>query len=253
MINSRVQEARRQTPRLNFPPQTGAYAVKVKNGAGWREFDVARLQISVGQPYHEGDKLAATLDWLRHRFQHVIVCINDTLQSSNLQFEEQLPARHAFTKASDAGADWIARNRSLVAQLPSFELHRWEDWKTSPDFANSMSRTMQMYQTNHEFRDAVQTDIENRWQRRMCNSSSTGSKDFAEFKRFSEHYLLEETAVFSLMYARDRAVDVYPGTALLPCTVFQGREIQGAPEGLGRGAFTRIDFARRKTPTPQAA
>ena len=44
-----------------YPPQDGAYAVKVKNGAGWNAFDTARLQISVGQPYHEGDKLAALL------------------------------------------------------------------------------------------------------------------------------------------------------------------------------------------------
>ena len=70
-----------------YPPQDGAYAVKVKNGAGWNAFDTARLQISVGQPYHEGDKLAATADWVRHRFGRVIVCVNDTLQRFNHAFQ----------------------------------------------------------------------------------------------------------------------------------------------------------------------
>ena len=239
--------------RLDFPAQTGSYAVKVKNGAGWRDHDTARLQISVGQPYHEGDKLAATLDWVSHRFKHVIICVNDTLQSTNYQFEEGLSARTAFAKASNAGSNWLARNRHLIEKLPSFEIHRWEDWKTWPDYARSMHRTMQMYKNNHEFHEAVAGDIESRWQRRTRNSATDDNARYAEFKKFSEQYLLEETAIFAMMYDRDRAIDVYPGSSLLPCTLFQGREIEGAPQGLERGAFTRIDFSRRKTLTPEAA
>ena len=110
-----------------------------------------------------------------------------------------------------------------------------------------------MYKNNREFHEAVVGDIEGRWQRRTRNSATDDGARYAEFKNFSKQYLLEETAIFAMMYDRDRAVDVYPGSSLLPCTLFQGREIEGAPQGLERGAFTRIDFSRRKTLTPEAA
>jgi len=64
---------------FNYPPQTGEYKVMVKSGAAWRDYDTARLEISVGQPYHEGAKFEATVDWVKHRFSHSIVSVNDTL------------------------------------------------------------------------------------------------------------------------------------------------------------------------------
>lgn len=238
--------------RNEFPPQTGPYAVKVKNGAGWREHKTARLQISVGQPYHEGEKLAATLEWCRHRFDHVIICVNDTLQRFNHEFDG-MSAREAYFKALGDGTGWIERNRAAIERLPSVEIHRWEDWKTWPDFAMSMLRTQELMRTNSEFRDAIRENIAAFWERRKPDAGLAGQYRFAEFARLSEQYLLEETAVFAIMFRKQRAVDVYPGSVLLPCVIFQGRDVKGAPEGLGEGAFTRIDFSRRKGPTPEAA
>ena len=240
--------------RDQFPPQTGTYAVKVKTGAGWRDFDTVRLQMSVGMPYHEGDKLAATLDWCRHRFRHVIVCVNDTLQRFNHQFDGMDP-RQAYDKSLADGDSWIERNGAAVAALPSAEVHRWDDWKTWPDFAVSMARTQNLARTNPEFQEALSRNIMDFWQRRQKKTGFTEAHRFAEFSRLSEAYLIEETAIFSQMFKAARAVDVYPGSVLLPCVVFQGRQVEGAPEGLDRGAFTRIDFASRekaRDPAPAA-
>ena len=229
-----------------FPPQTGRYAVKVKNGAGWRTHNTARLQISVGQPYHEGDKLAATLNWVRHRFDHVVICVNDSLQRFNHQYEEGLSEDEAFAKAHDAGTAWIARNRELIDALPSVELHRWEDWKARSDFEDTMQTTLAFYDSNREFREAITASIAARWKRWSVSDGLSGQYRFADFAANARTYLLEETAVFSLMFKTDNAVDVYPGSVLLPCVLFQGRKVEGAPEGLDLGTFTRIDFARNK-------
>ena len=61
-------------PRQEFqyPPQMGAYKVKVLNGAGWRKYNIARFHISVGTERFEGEKLKATMEWLSHRFDRVI-------------------------------------------------------------------------------------------------------------------------------------------------------------------------------------
>ena len=62
------------------------YAARVKNGAGWRAFERVRLLISVGQPYHEGNKLRAVVDWINRNpsIQEVHVSVNDFLQRHNL-------------------------------------------------------------------------------------------------------------------------------------------------------------------------
>lgn len=235
-----------------FPAQTGRYAVKVKTGAGWRDFDTVRLQISVGHAYHEGDKLAATLEWCRHRFDHLIVCVNDTLQRFNGQVEG-LDPDEAFAKSKSAGDDWLARHRPNIDGLASVEIHRWEDWRERSDYRLALQQTQWLYAHNAEFRDAINSNIKEFWIRRKRRETLTADFRFAKFAACSRAYLLEETAVFSLMFKQTRAVDVYPGSVLLPCVVFQGRSVPGAPKGLDQGAFTRIDFARNRKPEPQAA
>ena len=53
-----------------------------------------------------------------------------------------------------------------------------------------------------------------------------------EFNDLSHQYLLEEIAVFSLMYEQQEAIDIYPGTAIFAALVFQDKETNGAPVGL---------------------
>ena len=48
------------------------------------------------------------------------------------------------------------------------------------------------------------------------------------------------------MFEQNPAVDIYPGSVLLPCVIFRNRDLDGAPQGLNRGTFTRIDFARNE-------
>lgn len=223
---------------IQYPPQTGNYAVKVKNGAGWQEFDTARLQISVGQPYHEGDKFEATVKWASLRFKKVIVCVNDTLQRFNL-IAEGYSEQEAQRITSDLGREWIERNISLLRSLPNVEIKRWDTWKND-DYEEVKHQIDELYRENIEFQVAVDTDI-------------TGFTKRNDSKpELCREYLLEETAVFSKMF-RERAVDIYPGSVLLPCRIFQGRAVKGAPNGLSDGHFTRIDFKRNHPILPKVA
>ncbi len=67
------------------------------------------------------------------------------------------------------------------------------------------------------------------------------------FKAHAVRYLLEETAAFFLMFARDKAVDIYPGSTLLPCALAKGY----GPDN--EVHFTRIDFKRRQGHAPVQA
>ena len=109
-----------------------------------------------------------------------------------------------------------------------------------------MHQTMQLTRTNSEFRDALHQNVKDFWTRKLRKDGLTEQYRFPESARLSERYLIEETAIFSQMFKAARAVDVHPGSMLLPCVIFAGRHVPGAPEGLELCAFTRIDFARNK-------
>jgi tRNA-dependent cyclodipeptide synthase len=233
---------------FNYPPQTGAYKVTVKSGAAWRNYDTARLEISVGQPYHEGAKFEATVEWVRHRFSQVIVSVNDTLQRFNLMFERGLSENRAMAVARHAGSEWIQRQRPALARLPGCAISRWNEWLSHPDFAAVLAQTGALYETHHGFRDAVCANIGALWSRKRGSSSVYAEENFAQFFALSQQYILEETAVFSLMFRERPAVDIYPGTLLFMWGVFAHGAVPGAPEGLDKGCFTRIDFRRNTTP-----
>ena len=231
-----------------FPPQKGPYHVQVKNGAGWHGHDTARLQISVGQAYHEGDKLRAQAEWIRHRFRRAVVCVNDGLQRHNLMFASMTEPQ-AMIRCVDEGGKWIARNREALKVLPNAEVYQWHHWTRAPGFEAEHRRVQSLYANDPAFRAAVDEEVEKFWQRQPKEDGLCASYRFDAFKFHSVNYLLEETAAFFLMFEKDRAVDIYPGSTLLPCALAKAY----AQKGGDTVHFTRIDFKRRDARRLEAA
>jgi hypothetical protein len=188
------------------------YKVKVKNGAGWRAYKAARLQISVGGERHEGEKFKATIDWVGQNFDRAIICVNDTLQRFNAQVHG-MDAGAALVKAAQAGEQWIARHSDEIAALQNVDVIRWDHWRQLPEFTPRHEQVLARYENDRIFREAV---------------------DESKKNNLSRPYILEEIAVFSLMYEQETAVDVYPGTLPKAMYVFPDQH------------QTRIDFARLK-------
>ena len=207
-----------------YPSQNSAYAIKVKNGAGWRAYKTARLQISVGGDRHEGEKFKATVDWVRNRFDKVIICVNDTLQRHNMLLDG-LSEEQAYSASLEQGRAWLLRHIREINTLPGYEIYRWEEWKVGPQFHEAYTKTCALFNDNTLFRRAVEESMKNQQ-----------SKD----------YLLEEVAVFSVMYGQCKAVDIYPGTLPPALEIFKQHKIFGAPDHLSEGLTTRIDFKRNE-------
>lgn len=230
-----------------YPPQSGLYRVIVKNGAKWREFDTVRLEISVGGPNHEGNKLAATAAWVRARFSRTIVCVNDTLQRFNLVFEQGLSEAEAYDRTAEEGVLWVARNRAALDVLPGLEVHHWDDWKADPGFAAVDGLTHQLRLEIPALDTAIKEDAEAIWVRRQRQSPDIyrpGLKD--EFTALSDRYIEEELDRFAVILPRARAVDLYPGSLLHVWSLLE--QFFPGTEGLVRGTFTQIDFRRNPSP-----
>ena len=234
------------------------YKVKVKNGAGWRAFDTARIHISVGQQYHEGEKFKATVDWAKDRFERVIICVNDTLQRSTVDWakdrferviicvndtlqrhnmEEIMTPAEAFLAAEAAGREWIERNISQIRRLPRYEIKRWEEWRSHADYQDELDRMVNAYHNNPAFTRQVEEEVQAFWDRHKKHDPALSEDGFAAFRTHSTTYLLEECAAFQIMFCRNKGVDIYPGSTLLPCKISN-------ISGLGDRGYTRIDFSR---------
>lgn len=237
------------TASKQFPAQNGAYIVRVKGNQStdsWQNYDTVRLQISVGQDYHEGGKLSATAEWSKHRFKKVFFCVNDTLQRFNIMFERSLDEAAAEKKSSILGKEWVARNMPVIKGVPQAQIVTWNEWKAKPAYPKGFLQTEWLYVNNEEFRRAIDRNIEEIWKRRENTDPAFYKKGgYDNFFVLSKRYLLEEMAAFALMYDTEEAIDIYPGTTLFAATLFRGRNIEGAPQGLGKGHFCRIDFDRR--------
>ena len=60
------------------------YRLRVSASPGWVDYRACTLGISVGQPYHEGEKFAATVEWAARHFEEIVVDVSDTLQRHRL-------------------------------------------------------------------------------------------------------------------------------------------------------------------------
>ena len=212
-------------------------SAKVKRACDWDTFDHARLQISVGQDYHEGMELKATLEWASNNFETVTVCVNDTLQRHNYEFTGTSP-EDAYRVSMEDGEEWIGRNLSYIESYPNIMVVRWNEWRDRETYSTILQGMHDLYDTNKVFRKAVDDEITNFWQRRKV---AWRDDMFSKFKHHSKEYLLEECAVFSIMFSEQEAADVYPGSTLLPCSLLKG---------MGKYGFTRLKFQEIK---PKAA
>ena len=214
-------------------------SVKVKRADGYKDHSTARFHISVGKENHEHPKFKATMAWAMDNFDRIIICVNDTLQRHNFLFEGETP-QSAYEHARRAGDEWVKRNINFGMQQSSrFEVKRWSDWITREEFAVKRDEVLQAIRDNAWMEEAIEKEIESFWKRAKKRGSISGDFDFAKFQIHSREYLLEECAAFSIMFDEDVAADVYPGSSLLPCTLFKPAEQKSAGTNYG---FTRIEF-----------
>lgn len=226
---------------IQFPPQAGAYKIVIHEGGGWRQYDIARLQVSVGKPNHEGDKFWSTCEWAAARFKVVHVEVSDTNQRYNLMAEGMAP-EEARAISLKAGEEWLERNAEALDLLPNKVIHRWDRWLTDPRFPQAHAQILALYASHEGFK----YDIDRTAASFLERQKHLSAEDLNRHLAHSIAFLLEEAAVFAIQQQTTNAVDVYPGTFMKIFDRFKHEAIPGAPAGLDQRLFTRIDFLRNK-------
>ena len=215
-----------------------SYKIRARGMDRCPDKSVCRMEISIGQPYHEGEKLASALQWAE-RFDRVHLLMGDSPQRYNLMFEQAMPEAAAERIARARGDEWLARNSAILGRHSRFEISRWNDWKHRKDYITTRWQIGRLYRDHAAFRDAIDAASRETFTRRAY----TGWDAFAALSR---EYLLEESAVFALAYNELGGFSAYPGSFLDTWDMFTANHIPEAPAGFGNAHHAVIGFDRLK-------
>lgn len=195
------------------------YKVKPLKKAGNQAVTTARLDISVGMEYHEGEKLKATVDWAKNKYQKVIVSVADSLQRYNLNNNYALSIR--------LGDEWIERNKDAIEGC---FVQRWDSILNHLFYDIGLVKNL--YVNDLAFRLLIEDQINSL---KLVKSS----------KESSVEYLLEEIAGFAVLFRTQPAVDIYPGSFLKVWDAFRNNLIPNSPKILSTASTLQIGLLRK--------
>lgn len=219
------------------------YRISVASSPGWREKDICSLEISMGNPKHEGIKLQSLLMWANENFKHCIINVGDTLQRHNLILDG-MNEDEAYETSLSMGNEWFERNQRYfdVLRIP-FTTYRWDDWLKSEDFDTLHKNIWLYYNNNKTFRDCVNEDAMFFVNKREDMLDKYGME---RLKASSINFLIEEAAGDTILSRKLDIARVYPATQFNAFKHLSRPETPKAVAGLGRDVYTRVNFKKKK-------
>lgn len=227
-------------PIIQSFTMTSVYRIAVAENEH-KGIDTARINISVGQEYHEGEKMMALAEWLDRNFSKTIVNVCDTLQRHNHR-SMGIDSKNAYRMALAAGNQWIDRNSRTIETIQNAEIIRWNQWLYHPDWKNAEQVIDCLKESDHQFVSILNDTVNAFWERKKNKSESLKST----FEYYSKKYLLEES-VCSVLASDKNIVDIYPGTFLPLFSYMRQKQIPTLQN------MTRVNFKRRKPQQNQVA
>lgn len=194
-----------------YPPPTGPYKVTLRNRVSWQGAPEVRLQISVGKPGTEGEKLFALCEWAAVRFPRAVLVVSDTLQRHNLMLERAMSETDALAASRRLGDEWLDRHRNALALLGNVEVLRWDDALAHPETGEALEVVRNLYVGSPDFRAAIDRTVDRFWSRNHSQNDTYSALRRGWFEEHSRTFLLEELAVFSWLCKRP-GVDAYAGS-----------------------------------------
>lgn len=244
-----ISPVEREKPQP-LPVSEPRYRVRVNSCPDWVAYSSCTLGISVGQPYHEGDKFAAMVEWAARHFDHIRVDVSDSLQRHRL-IGEGIPAEEAARTSLREGDRWIARAMPVLGNCGKHcTVVRWNEWLRHADFPAVHGAYTRLAQSDAVLSAAIAADIDGFTARREKHAVIA---DAEAIRTASQAYLLEELAVITLQGRQQSSARLYPGPELASFHAVRSGRVAGAPVGLERDCYVHVNLERRKAAAPRLA
>lgn len=169
------------------------------------------MPISVGQPIHEGKKFIAVLKLVNHAFKKCTILVDDTVQWHTRKIAHPDKCDDLlYQEALWEGDEWLVRNVQAFSELSiPYDIQRWDNWFKHPQFNDQLKKIKDLYETNADFRNAIDLNIRDYLDRYEKSNLSQTYDAFHAFKCCLS-YLQEECAVMSLWVYGGYDFEVYP-------------------------------------------
>ncbi|KWI52069.1 hypothetical protein WT72_21550 [Burkholderia pseudomultivorans] len=202
----------------------------------------ALLLISVGKEYHEGDKLAATVDKINvSAFGRCVIAVADTLQRHNYNTGS---AHSNYRRSRERGDAWLAQNAGILAKLSMRrEVLRWDDLLRRDDYTQYYHLITNEYYSNHEYRHAINGTIDVFAER---NGLVRGTQAHEDAFYRSLFYILEECPIIMPMWARD-GIDFILYPKQMTSAMSKTREIFVQNDGDDRANWLAVKFKKKSS------
>jgi hypothetical protein len=169
------------------------------------------IPISVGQAVHEGKKFLATIKLIDTSFKKCTILIDDSVQRHTMKIDNALNDGLLYQMAIKEGDGWLQRNKAAYKKLTiPYDIMRWDDWLTSPDYKNSYEKVKNQYYSHENYRQGIQANIEEFLARYIDRFTDKSQLDYERAFSLCLDYLLEECAVMRLWVQREYEFEVYP-------------------------------------------
>jgi tRNA-dependent cyclodipeptide synthase len=184
----------------------------------------AAIPISVGQHYHEKDKLISTLSMNSKLFHSCDIIVADSLQRHTIKLFSNCSMRDAANESIALGNEWIKRNENILKYLTiPFRIIQWEDCVNTKNFLLYFEKIKEYYHNNIEYKKAFQADIEifkARFKKQYPNYKVSN----ASLEKACLIYLFEEIAVYLSFFLEEKYdYVIYPSK--MPNSVLASKKI----------------------------
>jgi tRNA-dependent cyclodipeptide synthase len=155
------------------------------------------LLISVGQKYHESDKLAATIELInKSKFKSCVVAVADTLQRHNYS---NMSPHDSYHRSLKSGDEWLERNFKIIDNLTATkEILRWDTALQDENYPALRKKIEVEYAKNKIYRDAVNSTISKFTDRIIKRDEKL---DFDTVFSNGLKYLIEECPIIMPLWA----------------------------------------------------
>jgi tRNA-dependent cyclodipeptide synthase len=157
------------------------------------------LPISVGQPYHEGNKLEEILRLIKKAYAqdslpNIKIVLAVTLQRYNLAMEMGKEPKDCEGLAREKGDKWEARYLLAIKKMlgETIQLETWDVWTKHELFQLFLKQIEDYYTESPLFREAIESDIREFERRRYPSCFSEAEKAYCRA------YIKEECAVLKI-------------------------------------------------------
>lgn len=165
--------------------------------------------ISVGQHYHERNKLKAALKCMNKHFKEVIIVLGDTIQRyTHAAYQNKTDAELLYF-AEGEGDKWLERNADIIKESLTnpYKLFRWEHYRQHSKILHYFSMIENAYQSlDPEYQIAFEKDTKDFLQRAGRGELSLSSNSV----ELCLQYLKEECTCMCLWTEENCEFLAYP-------------------------------------------